>query len=219
MTTIVAVRTDEHVVIGSDSMLTQGETRVTHTHCVTTKLYTVADSCIGLSGTAAHYTSLVRALREMGGACELHGYDAVFDTFTRVHKKLKDEYFLNPKRQVDDAYEANHISAMVANSSGIYGVYAHREVLVYENYWSNGSGRAYALGAMRQSWLSQSRRRKSSGPDALEVARAGLAAGMEFDRDSGGAMCLYRFVTGTRSAAELVSHPGAVLNLPRHMTA
>jgi hypothetical protein len=39
----------------------------------------------------------------------------------------------------------------------------------------------------------------------MAIARAGLAAGMEFDRASGGQMRLYRFRTGDRSPAELFS--------------
>ena len=40
--------------------------------------------------------------------------------------------------------------------------------------------------------------------DALAIARAGLAAGMEFDRASGGEMRLWRFVTGEQGGPELI---------------
>ena len=205
MTTVVAVRTPEHTILGADSLLTQGDTRLHHTYNLSQKIFVLGDSCIGLSGSIAHYTSLIQALREMGEQCDLWGEDKVFDTFTKVHKKLKDEFFLNAKKQPDDPYESNHISAMVANGSGIYGVYAHREVIQFDRFWCNGSGRAYALGAMHALWAERQARQPDQAPDAMAIARAGLAAGMEFDRASGGQMRLYRFLTGERSPAELFS--------------
>jgi ATP-dependent HslUV protease, peptidase subunit HslV len=205
MTTVVTVRTPQHIVIGADTLLTQGETLLPHTYNHTQKIYTVGESCIGLSGSVSHYTSLIQALRQLGDQCGLWGEEQVFETFTKVHKKLKDEFFLNPKKQPDDPYESNHISAMVANGSGIYGVYAHREVLTLDRFWCNGSGRAYALGAMHALWAERTRHHSEHAPDALDIARAGLAAGMEFDRASGGEMRLFRFVTGERGGPEVIA--------------
>jgi ATP-dependent HslUV protease subunit HslV len=200
MTTIVAVKTAQHIVIGSDSQLSQGETRLADTYNLSQKIYTVGNSCIGLSGSVSHYTALIQALQSLGDDCDLRGYDAIFSTFTKVHKKLKDDFFLNPKKHQDDPYEGNHISAMVANGSGIYGVYAQREVLAFDRFWANGSGRTYSLGAMFAAWHQAG----DSGqqPDALGVARMGLAAGMEFDKASGGAMRLFRFKAGEDSPAQ-----------------
>lgn len=47
MTTVVAVRTPEHIVIGADTLLTQGDTRLPDTYNLTQKIYLVGDSCIG----------------------------------------------------------------------------------------------------------------------------------------------------------------------------
>ncbi len=66
MTTVVAVRTPEHIVIGADTLLTQGDTRLPHTYNLTKKIHAVSGSCIGLSGSVSHYTSLIQALRQMG---------------------------------------------------------------------------------------------------------------------------------------------------------
>lgn len=91
---------------------------------------------------------------------------------------------------------------MVANGSGIFGVYAHREVIQFDRFWCNGSGRGYALGAMHALWSEHLRKQPGTAPDALHIARAGLAAGMEFDRGSGGDMRLFRFTTGERGQPE-----------------
>lgn len=197
MSTVLAACDAAEIVIGSETLLTQGETRLSDGYGHNPKIYTVADSCIGLTGTVAHYTALIQALRDLGEQCQLWGAEQVFATFTKVHKKLKDDYFLNPKKQQDDAYESNHISAMVANGSGIFGVYAHREVLSFDRFWANGSGRGYALGAMHATWAAG-----GGQPCAQTVARAGLAAAMEFDRASGGRMVLYRFRRGERDGPQ-----------------
>ena len=41
-------------------------------------------------------------------------------------RPLKDQHFLNPKEE--DAYEARNITALIANLTGIYGIYLMREV-------------------------------------------------------------------------------------------
>ena len=199
MSTVVGVLTSTDVVIGTDTLLMQGETRLSHHYGHNPKIAVVGHSCVGMTGTAAHFVPLIKVLRELGDDCQLWGVDEIFDTFTRVHKKLKDDFFLNPKKQPDDAYEGNHISALVANGSGVFGVYAHREVLSFEQFWANGTGRPYALGAMFASWAAQ-----QPEPSALTVARSGLQAAMEFDRATGGAMRLFRFERGSRKSGQEV---------------
>jgi ATP-dependent protease HslVU (ClpYQ) peptidase subunit len=83
---------------------------------------------------------------------------------------------------------------MIANGSGIFGVYAYREILEFDRFWANGTGRAYALGAMYTASQHQQ--------DPVAIARAGLVAGAEFDRSSGGTLRLYRFRAGSRDAAQ-----------------
>ena len=195
MTTVVAVRTPQHIVIGADTLLTQGDTRLPHTYNLAQKVYTVGHSCIGLSGSVSHYTSLIQALRHMGEHCRLWGEDQVFETFTKVHKKLKDEFFLNPKKQPDDPYEGNHISAMVANGSGIYGVYAHREVIAFDRFWCNGSGRAYALGAMHALWAEAKR-------GCLQAVLPGKPAGRQPQAGPGGG-------AGPATTAAVAASPSA----------
>ena len=61
---------------------------------------------------------------------------------------LKERFFLNPKEDDGDPYESSQITALIANPSGIYGVYSYREVFSFERFWGIGSGRNFALGAM-----------------------------------------------------------------------
>lgn len=191
MTTIVTVRKGDDIVIGSDSLLTMGDTRMSQRYEPTQKIYQIGNTSIGFAGSVAHYPALVKALKDMGENAKFGSYEAVFDTFTKLHKKLKDELFLNPKKAPEDPYESSHFSLMVVNGSGIYGVYGHREVLQYQCFWANGSGRPFALGAMHGVYESAS--------SAVQIARAGLAAGMEFDRGSGGVQRLFVYQAGVNA--------------------
>ena len=98
--------------------------------------------------------------------------------FHRAHTLLKEKYFLNPKEDESDPYESSQITAVIANPSGIYGVYSLREVFRFERFWGIGSGRNFALGAM---YASYDRFRS-----ARTIAVAGVKAGIEFDKSSSG---------------------------------
>ena len=100
----------------------------------------------------------------------------IFETFRKLHPVLKEQAFLNPKEEDDDPYESSQITALIANDTGIYGVYSYREVFDYDRFWAIGSGRSFALGAMYASW---GRLRT-----AADLVRAGVEAGIEFDRSS-----------------------------------
>ena len=54
-----------------------------------------------------------------------------------------------------------------------------REVFEFKQFWSIGSGRSFALGAMHAVYDQKSR-------SARDVAEAGIAAACEFDRNSAG---------------------------------
>jgi ATP-dependent HslUV protease subunit HslV len=108
----------------------------------------------------------------------------VFDTFTRLHPLLKETFFLQTKEDDNDPYESSQFSVVIANASGIFGLYSYREVFEFKEFWGIGSGRGFALGAMHA--LSGTR------PDsAREVALAGVHAGCEFDRSSAGPVEVY----------------------------
>ena len=67
---------------------------------------------------------------------------------------------------------------MIANATGIYGVYSYREVFEFKEFWGIGSGRSFALGAMHACW--------DKAKTAREVAVAGMSAGCEFDKNTTG---------------------------------
>ena len=179
MTTVVVVRKGGTVAIAADTLVTFGDTRLAHGYEANMKLFQVRDSWIGMAGTTAHFPVLRRALEALpADELKLYSRDQVFDTFLRLHPKLKENFFLNSKEEDSDPYESSQFTALIANHAGIFGVYSYREVFEFDRFWGIGTGRAFALGAMYASY--------DKAKSALELAELGVRAGCEFDKNSSG---------------------------------
>jgi len=179
MTTVVVARKNSQVAIATDSLVTFGDTRLAHGYEDNDKLFKVGESWFGMAGTTAHFPVLRRALNAMPkDELKLNSRDEVFDTFLKLHPKLKESFFLNTKEEDADPYESSQFTALIANPNGIFGVYSYREVFEFDRFWAIGSGRAFALGAMYSAFD----RIKS----ARELAELGVRAGCEFDKNSDG---------------------------------
>ena len=179
MTTVVVARLGGTVAIASDSLVTFGDTRLGATYEANDKLFKVGDSWVGMAGTTAHFPVLRKALAALpADELKLHSRDEVFDTFLKLHPKLKETYFLNAKEEDADPYESSQFTALIANPSGIFGVYSYREVFEFDRFWSVGTGRTFALGAMYASF--------DKAKTARELADVGVRAGCEFDKNSSG---------------------------------
>jgi ATP-dependent protease HslVU (ClpYQ) peptidase subunit len=188
MTTCVVVKKGNQVAIAADSLVTFGDTRLSHAYEANRKIFQVGvgtplESYVTLAGTAAHFPVMRKLLTEMGDDCRLTTRDEVFQTFSKVHQILKENYFLNPKEDEEDPYESSQLTALIANPYGIFGVYSLREVFSFERFWGIGSGKSFALGAMHAAY--------ERAESAREVAEAGMQAGIEFDKSSAAPYQLY----------------------------
>lgn len=183
MTTLTVVRKNGSVAIAADGLTTFGDTRLPANYKRDhDKILHLADSWIGVCGSSAHHLVLTSAFAELKDV-SLGSRAEVFETFRRLHPVLKEFAYLNPKEGEDDPYESSQITCLIANASGIYGVYSYREVFAYERFWAAGSGRDFALGAMYTAYNTQ-----LSDED---VARIGVRAGVEFDTSSSGPITAY----------------------------
>ena len=120
---------------------------------------------------------------------------AIFESFRKLHPKLKEDFFLKPEEEEDDPYESSQITALIANRSGIYGVYSLREVYEYQRFWGIGSGRDYAIGAMQAVY-------DDPKLDALAIAKIGVEAGCAFDVNSSLPMTHYAVPLGGKKDKE-----------------
>ena len=183
MTTVVVVKKAGMVAIAADTLVTFGDTRLSHRFEGNSKLFKVdavgGTAWVGMAGTVAHFPVLRKAMQALPKEqLKLHSKDEVFDTFTRLHPLLKETFFLQTKEEDADPYESSQYTVVIANSAGIFGLYSYREVFEFKEFWGIGSGRAFALGAMHALWP----RVKT----ARELAVAGVAAGCDFDKNSAG---------------------------------
>jgi len=183
MTTIVAVKKNGIVAIAADTLTTFGNTRLPaaldSSH---DKILHLAGSHIGICGSAAHHLVLANLLGRTPNV-QLNSKEAIFETFRKLHPILKEECFLNPKEDEEDPYESSQITALIANPSGLYGIFSMREVFEYTQYWAIGSGHEFALGAMQYAY--------SRLDNAADIARIGVDAGIALDKNSAAPVTLY----------------------------
>ena len=183
MTTLVVVKKNGQVAIAADTLVTFGDTRLSSRFESNSKIFKIetpaGGSYIGMAGTVAHFPVLRKAMAALPREHLRFGSkDEVFDTFTRLHPVLKESFFLQTKEDDNDPYESSQFSVVIANATGIYGLYSYREIFEFKEFWGIGSGRSFALGAMHNSW--------DKGKTAREIALAGINAGIEFDKNSAG---------------------------------
>ena len=176
MTTLVVVRKGNMAAIAADSLTTFGDTRLSDSFDASSdKMVRYGDNVIALCGSAAHqlvYENLLSTAKDLN----FNSKSEIFETFRKLHSILKDQHYLNPKEEDEDAYESTHITALIANPTGIYGIYSMREVFEFKRFWAAGSGREYALGAMNALY---------DQLDSTEaIARVGVEAGATFDKNS-----------------------------------
>lgn len=204
MTTCVVVRKNSEIAIASDSLVTFGDTRLSHAYENNEKIFQVGTAYLALAGSAAHFPVMRKLFGGKSEEWRFGNREQVFETFSRAHEILKDKFFLNTKEEEDDPYESSQITSLVASPGGIFGVYSYREVFCFERFWSIGSGRNFALGAMYAVY--------DSDKTAAEIAAIGLAAGCEFDKNSAAPFRIYSLAYAPESvqqvsAAETVAQP------------
>ncbi|MDB5743687.1 MAG: proteasome, and subunit [Polaromonas sp.] len=188
MTTLVVVKKAGQVAMAADTLVTFGDTRLTNRFEANSKIFKVDTpdgvSLIGMAGTVAHFPVLRKAMAALPPEhLRLGSRDDVFETFIKLHPLLKESFFLQTKEDDSDPYESSQFTVVIANATGIYGLYSYREVFEFKEFWGIGSGRSFALGAMHASW--------DRARTAREVAMAGLNAGCEFDKNSGGSIDIF----------------------------
>jgi ATP-dependent protease HslVU (ClpYQ) peptidase subunit len=177
MTTIVVVRKHQQVAIAADTQSTFGDTRLGNLHDAhPNKIFASHDSFFGICGAAAH-DLVLQSLLSRNRNLDFSSRPAIFESFRKLHPKLKEDFFLKPEEDEEDPYESSQMTVLLANAHGIYGVYSLREVYEYRQFWAIGSGRDFAIGAMRAVY-------DRDDLSAADIARIGVETGCEFDVNS-----------------------------------
>lgn len=177
MTTIVAVKKDGLACIAADTLTSFGDLRLSAASSENKrKILPVGDSFLGLSGSSAHIIVLESYFASPKAPRRFRSRREVFETWRKLHRSLKDQYFLNPKDEDSDPYESTQLTALMATPHGLFGVFSLREVFEFSRFWAMGSGREFALGAMQALY--------ERLPTAQAIAEAAVAAACEFDKSS-----------------------------------
>lgn len=189
MTTVVVVRKNGELVIAADSQSTFGDTRLGAAEDrAWNKIFQAHGSYFAICGSAAHDLVMQSALKKVKNL-DFSSRPAIFESFRKLHPKFKDDFFLKPEEEDDDPYESSQMTVLIANPYGIFGVYSLREVYDYQRFWSVGSGREYAIGAMHAVYD----RPKIT---AMDIAQIGVEAGCSFDVNSSLPMTSYSLTEG-----------------------
>lgn len=188
MTTITIVHKDNQIAIAADTQTTFGDDQrlLAEYDACPSKIFRHGESYIAIAGSAAHDLVLQNALKGVKNA-DLMGRERIFQTFCKLHPKLKDVFFLRTEEEEDDPYESSQMLLLIANSSGIFGVYPLREVYHFKRFWAIGSGRKFAMGAMFACY--------EQDLNAVELAELGVKAGAAFDVSSSLPMEVYSLNT------------------------
>lgn len=176
MSTVTVVKKSGHVAIAADTLTSFGTRRLSAAHNKrASKILQLGSSFVGLTGAAANLRVFEHAFRDAKEPPSLNSAAEIFDVFVKLHERLKHEYSMN-LGLLNQPYEANAMTMLIANQHGIFGIYSMREVVEHERFWASGSGGDYALGAMHALY--------DVAPDALSIAEAGVRAAVEFDDGS-----------------------------------
>jgi len=179
MTTIVIVRKGKEAAIAADTLTTYGSqlesARYIKNH---KKIVKYKDSFFALTGWSASQTALEDLLKKTKEEFLLRNEKEIFNSYVRIHKLLKDEYYLKADKRDSDAFETSRANMLLANSGGIYALSEYRYVKELSRFYAYGSGSDYALGAMFLAY-------EDKTMSAEDIAKIGVKAGAEFDDSSG----------------------------------
>lgn len=177
MSTITVVKKNGHVAIAADTLTKWGYSKESAEYVVNhEKIMKVGSNYIGVCGSVTTGLAL-RAYFSNPGKVKLNSVADIFQTWNRLHRVLKEEYFLNSKEADDNSYESSRMEALIANPRGIFGIGSYRSVQEFSKFYAYGSGGDYAQGAMYAIY--------EATESAEEIARIGVQAAAEFDEDTG----------------------------------
>jgi ATP-dependent HslUV protease, peptidase subunit HslV len=178
MSTLVIVRKGLRAVIASDSLFTKGSIKVSPQHRANArKIHRFKDVCIGFTGWSVFHNIFESVMERYPGDLDFRSRRQIFETFQKLHQRLKKDYFVETEEKDDQAVESSQWDCLIAAPAGIFEVNSDRGVYEYATFWADGSGTRLALGAMHALY--------DQCDDPALIARAGIEAACEFDDGSG----------------------------------
>lgn len=150
MSVVCAAIKNGEIAIACDTQISFGSTTVTSTHIANSnKLHRVNDSIIGIVGWNTLADMVDHLILKRADCFKFSSRMEIYTTMLELHAIMKKEYFLSPKTSDNkQPVESSQFNAIIINPKGLFEITKLREVNEYRQFWSVGSGRQYALGAM-----------------------------------------------------------------------
>jgi len=175
VTTVTVVKKGGIVAIAADTLIKWGSAKESAAYIANhEKILRVGESYVAVTGYATFKNILQDYFEHAPEEIRLDTPASIFRTWNRLHRFLKERYYLMPEEDKEDALESSRMDCLIANAYGIFGVAAHRTVQEYSQFYAYGSGADYALGAMFSAYQDPAR-------TAELVAQHGVTAAAEFD--------------------------------------
>lgn len=182
-------------MIGSDSQSTQGSIIVSANHKRNHhKIHRFGKVFIGFTGWSLMHNLFEDIMDKYPGDLDFRSRKHVFKTFLFLHKKIKEEYFIETREGKEQPVESSQWDCLIACPNGIFEVDSYRTVIEYDKFWADGSGMRFALGAMNAVY--------DTLDDPEEIAKAGLKSACELDNGSGFPISTYCIELKTETGAE-----------------
>ena len=177
MSTVVVVKKDRQIAIAADTLTKLDRMYESAEYVVSSsKILRLGENYIAQVGHASLSLIWRRHFAEQT-ELKLDSTDAIFDVARGFHKVLEDDYYLNTYGGAADQFESSSAQYLIANSYGIFGLYALRSVQEYSKFYSFGSGSEFALGAMEAL--------HSLNFSSEEIARKAVECAAKFDDSTG----------------------------------
>jgi ATP-dependent protease HslVU (ClpYQ) peptidase subunit len=178
MSTAVVVKKNGYVAIGADTLTTYGSINERAEYIENhSKIVTIGENYFACVGHASIDLVLRDYFARLKSKPRLDSPQDIFKMALRLHQSLKDDYYLNPEEDKENEFESSQFACLIANPSGIFGLYSLRSVSEYSKFYAFGSGIRFALGAMHAVY--------EQLESVEEIARVGLLAAAEFDDSTG----------------------------------
>ena len=178
MSTIIAVKKNGFATIAADTLTKFGDTKESSDLILNhSKIMKAGNNYIAHVGHASWDLILSSYFERLKRLPSMTSAGKIFEMARRLHKVLKEDYYLNPTDREDDPFECSQTECLIVNPSGIFGLYALRSVQEYSKFYAFGSGYAYALGAMYTLY--------STKASSDKIALAGIEAAAEFNDSTG----------------------------------
>ncbi|MGA9771561.1 MAG: hypothetical protein WBV94_21185 [Blastocatellia bacterium] len=179
MSTITVVKKNGYAAIASDTLTKWDYIKESAEYIANhEKIIRVGESYIGIAGSMTFGQSVRDYLSRPDIEIDLNSKEAIFATWTSLHRVLKEDYYLNPDEDEQSSFESTRAETLVANKYGIFGISAYRSVQEFTKFYACGGGCEFALGAMYAIY-------KEERYTAEEIARIGVEGSAEFDDSTG----------------------------------